>query len=247
MLFGSRKCLNKFFLDDRSERSRGLLLRMYDGTRVPEIDSGIYLRLGWIRSPPLVVPQKHTLCGRVGARFAATPAGSPAANRAPCAHTRTIVLRTIIPPILAPCQWFLERCFDLIYLTHLVHLVQLAHLAHLTHLAHLVQLVQLLKYVKTETAKSYGTRREVGANTSLLFEVGERHVDPECDRTVRYRAIHQQTDSVFLPIQAETEWNLTGKEWQLITHFRKTEGEDAKDMAHGAVKTLTGIRSKGKK
>ena len=50
----------------------------------------------------------------------------------------------------------------------------------------------------------------------------------------------------FLPIQYEDEETLTGKEWQLVAHFRRIEDERDREIAISTVKAF-GQKPKGKK
>jgi len=50
----------------------------------------------------------------------------------------------------------------------------------------------------------------------------------------------------FMPLQEESEDILTGKEWQLVAHFRRIEDEGIKDLALSTIKNFAEKKTKGK-
>lgn len=117
---------------------------------------------------------------------------------------------------------------------------------------------EYLKYIKARIREA---REDAGLTQSELAEklnrtqsyfsklenLDRRTLVPSIIEILGIAQFTKKPIQFFLPIQDTSEDILTGKEWQLIAHFRRIENEDTKDLALSTLKTFAETKPRGKK
>ena len=117
---------------------------------------------------------------------------------------------------------------------------------------------EYLKYIKAKIKEAredadmtQGELAEKMGRTQAYFskleKIGSGSLVPSVIELLGIAQFTKKPIQFFLPIQDRDEDILTGKEWQLITHFRRIIDEGVKDMAISTIKAFAEIKSKGKK
>jgi transcriptional regulator with XRE-family HTH domain len=89
--------------------------------------------------------------------------------------------------------------------------------------------------------------KKIGRTQAYFSKLESGGLVPSIIETLGIAQFTQKPIQFFLPIQDTDDESLSGKEWQLVAHFRQFDDDTVRDMAIGAVKALAKTKTKAKK